>query len=440
MAEKMNDKSLGGQSLLKNFLAGSGLQIANYVFPLIQIPYLARILSVEGIGIFAFVTGLIAYCSVVIDWGFQLGATRQVARHRLDKEELYRIYWTTLTARLILLGVSLLLLAIIAVSPVGRPVASLLAIGSISLLAGAITPDWYFQGLERMVRLSVASFMGRLFTLIMVFLLIRHQSDVPILIALTCGSQLLIAVVVLVLGRRHLPAGRPMLNVRGALRQIVEYRHFFFTRVSIMAYTMSSPVVLGVISGPIATGIFSGAERISRAILALLNQASQTIFPRVSALMANDIDSAVVMLRRLGLAQILWTSVLSALLIIFAEPIIMLLLGKDFQSSVEVLKILGFLPVIIGVSNILGIQIMIPLGMQKEVFHITLVSAILFLGTLIFMGRSWGAIGAAYALMIAEIFVTLCQICFIFIRHQHILIGLIKGVPKKSGTFSAENL
>lgn len=434
----MNDKSHGGQSLLKNFLAGSGLQIANYVFPLIQIPYLARILSVEGIGIFAFVTGLIAYCSVVIDWGFQLGATRQVARHRLDKQELHRIYWTTVTARLILFGAALLLLALIALSPVGRPVAPLLAIGAISLLAGAITPDWYFQGLERMVRLSVASFVGRLFTLIMVFLLIKQRDDVPILIALTCISQLLIAVAVLVLGRRHLPAGRPFIDVRGALRQIVEYRHFFFTRVSIMAYTMSSPVVLGVISGPIATGIFSGAERISRAVLALLNQASQTIFPRVSALMANDVDRAVVTLRRLGLIQILWTSLFSALLIFFAEPIVMLLLGKDFQSSVAVLKILGFLPAIIGISNILGIQIMIPLGMQKEVFHITLASAILFLGALVFMGQAWGAVGAAYALLIAEIFVTLCQIGFIFIRHQHIFISLIKGSPKKTGLFVAE--
>lgn len=417
----------GGQALLHNLGASFLLQVANYLFPLIQLPYLARVLGVEGLGLAVFIMGLVAYFAVLIDWGFPLGATGQVARNRKNLDALGDIFWTTLLARTLLLLLAGLLLAGFALLPIGRPHVALLAWGGIALLAATITPDWYFQGLERMVMLSGVAFAGRVVTLGLVFALVRGEADVWKYLAITGGVSVLAALATLFYGRHLLPPLRRV-SLGAALKQISDFRHFFLTRASILAYTMSAPVVLALVSGPIATGIYGGAERISRAALAFLNQASSVLFPRVSVLIADDQIEAVAMIRRLAAIQMVITSLASLFMFLAAKPIIMILLGSAFLPSVPVMQYLAWLPLLVGASNILGIQIMIPLRMERDLFHISLFSAAAFLILLGIAGSACGARGAAASLLLVELLVVLLQAYVLWRRHQTFCKALVKGL------------
>ena len=46
------------------------LQIAGYIFPLITLPYLARVVGVDGIGKIAFASSIIIWIQTFADWGF----------------------------------------------------------------------------------------------------------------------------------------------------------------------------------------------------------------------------------------------------------------------------------------------------------------------------------------------------------------------------------
>jgi len=78
-------------AITHNFLAMFGTQIATYAFPLATIPYLARVLGPVHWGMVAFAQALGLYLSMVVEFGFNLSATRRIARAREDKQQLEEI-------------------------------------------------------------------------------------------------------------------------------------------------------------------------------------------------------------------------------------------------------------------------------------------------------------------------------------------------------------
>ncbi len=88
---------------LRNLLYLYAVQAANYLFPLITLPYLARVLGPEGFGKLALAQALALYLYAFLEYGYQFTATREVARNREDRAELGKIAAGVLHARLLLL-------------------------------------------------------------------------------------------------------------------------------------------------------------------------------------------------------------------------------------------------------------------------------------------------------------------------------------------------
>ena len=80
------------KTLTSNFAYLTILQIAGYVFPLITLPYLARVLGVSKFGEIAFAASVIVYFQTIVDWGFMFTATRDVARVRNDLHKVSQIF------------------------------------------------------------------------------------------------------------------------------------------------------------------------------------------------------------------------------------------------------------------------------------------------------------------------------------------------------------
>jgi PST family polysaccharide transporter len=68
------------RGLARNVASLYGVQFANYLLPLITIPYLTRVLGVATWGLVAFAQAFGAYASIGIEYGFHLSATRAVAK------------------------------------------------------------------------------------------------------------------------------------------------------------------------------------------------------------------------------------------------------------------------------------------------------------------------------------------------------------------------
>lgn len=83
MIKKLIDKfkSDTAKTLLGNFTYLSILEIIAILFPLLTYPYLIRVIGAEKYGIIVFSQAVMAYVIIVVNFGFNVSATRRVSEN-----------------------------------------------------------------------------------------------------------------------------------------------------------------------------------------------------------------------------------------------------------------------------------------------------------------------------------------------------------------------
>jgi PST family polysaccharide transporter len=164
--------------LLGNFFSLSVLQIFSYVLPLLTLPYLVRVLGVETFGLISFATAFIIFFNILVDYGFNLSATREVSIHREDKEKITQIYSSVLTIKFILTILSFIILSfIVFIFDKFNSHIELYLITFLSVVGQAFFPIWYFQGMEKMRYITIINISSKVIFTIAIFIFVHKESD-----------------------------------------------------------------------------------------------------------------------------------------------------------------------------------------------------------------------------------------------------------------------
>lgn len=399
----MSDKPSIKRNVILLFL----LQGANYIFPLLTLPWLTRALGPEGFGRIGFATAFCTYFALFSDYGFNLSATRQIAINRDDRTECSRIFWTTFTTKVILAsaGFLFLLLATSLVPRLGqeRP---LLIIGYLAVVGTVLTPIWYFQGIERMAALTTVNLFARGATLPLVFILVREKGDVWLAMLITSGTGLLAGCLSMcaLIRLRHVQWFAP--SPTDIWHSLLDGWHLFLSSAAISLYTTSNTVVLGFVAGNIEVGYFTAVQRLIKAFQALASPLSQAVYPRISHLMHHSRDDAFALIQKVLKLQGVATFVLSIALLTGAELAVKTAFGHSYEASVPALRWLAPLPFLVGLSNVFGVQTMLPLGLKSVFSYILLASGLVNLLMIIPLSLQFGATGASASVCVTELLVT----------------------------------
>jgi PST family polysaccharide transporter len=189
--------------------------------------------------------------------------------------------------------------------------------------------------------------------------------------------------------------------------QLVEGWHVFFSSMAISLYTISTTFILGLFANNTVVGYFAAADKIVQAVKGVYAPVSQAIYPLISKKIHEDKEIGLAFIHKTTWIVGLSMFFMSAILFLFAKPIVMLLLGEQFHQSVLLLQIMAFLPFIIALSNIYGIQTMLNLGYKKDFSYILLSAAVLGVSLSMVLVPLYSAEGTAFTLLVVEIFVTI---------------------------------
>lgn len=252
--------------LLGNMASLFTLQGANYILPLVTLPYLVRVLGPEKFGLIAFSQAFMQYFIVATDYGFNLSATREIAVHRGDAEKLGAIVSSVLTIKLLLAVFGFgALMALLWLVPTFHQNWPLYLAVYLSVLGATLFPTWLFQGLERMRDITWMNVGARLVTTAAIFAYIHRPNDYVLAAAIQSASVLLAALPAWWTLNKVQRIKLQVPNVRMLRQQLVAGWHIFLSTAAINVYTSSNTFVLGLIAGPVAVGYFSAANKIVQA-------------------------------------------------------------------------------------------------------------------------------------------------------------------------------
>ncbi len=363
-------KSKDGKVLIQNFSYLAFLQISGYIFPLITIPYLARVIGVEGFGKIAFASAIIVWFQTVADWGFNYTATRDVAKNRDNKEKVSEIFSNVLWARclLVLLSFALLILAILII-PKFRENQAIILVTFLLVPGHIMFPGWFFQAMERMKYITILNILSKLLFTIAVFVFIKEKSDFilqPLFISLGYVLSGIIALYYILVKWKVKLHPPKLLSILSTIKKSTDV---FINNIVPNLYNSFSTVLLGFYGGSFANGILDAGSKFVSIIQQFMNVISRTFFPFLS--------------RRIEKHNLykninLYTAcILSVILFLFAPIIIRLFFTEEFTQATTVLRIMSFSIIFLSLSNIYGTNYMIIVGLEKRLRNITFISSVI---------------------------------------------------------------
>ncbi len=414
--------------LIENFFSLSFLQVAGYIFPLITLPYLVRVLGPSQFGLIAFAQAFVQYFVIFTDYGFNLSATRDVSIHRENPDKIANIFNAVMFIKILFSIISFVVLCLLVFLIPKIRSNWLIYVYTFGIVLGNILfPIWFFQGMEKMRYITLLNMTGKFIFTIAIFIFIKKQEDFIYVPLISSLGSIVPGIVSLWIVYNGFKVKFILPKLESLNYQLKEGWHIFVSTAAISLYTTSNTVILGFFTNNIFVGYYSAAEKITNTIQKLMGPISQSTYPYVNKLADQSKESALKFLRKTLVLMGGFSFILSIGIFIFADLIVNIILGNQFHESIIVLRILAFLPFIIGLSNVFGVQTMLTFNMKEAFSRILISGGIINILLALLLVPFFKHIGTAVSVLITEIFVTTYMFLFLsskrLISYKFILKG-----------------
>ncbi len=413
-------------NLFKNIFSLGSVQIINYIFPLITVPYISRIIGPEGYGILNYSTAFISYFTLLISYGFDLTGTRRIAQNSNNLEKITTVVSEVITSRTILYVISIVafLFLVHFFEPISKNklVTIILFIGTIS---SVISPQYIFQGMQKLTIFAKLNFIKGVINTVLIFIIIKKPDDYILIAVLNSFFSITINIFLYFYANKLFGVRYKFCTLNNALNVLNKEKLIFLSTVTISLYTTTNIVVLGIFVDPKEVGYYTTSIGFINILNLVINAPiSKSLYPFISNAFASSKEYGIEIVKKILPTIMYLTFLASIFLLIFAPSIINLFYGKQFELSIPSLRIISFIPFIVGLSNVFGIQIILNLGLDRLFFRVTAIASIFGVALNIFMSKNYGYIGTAWNSIIVECFVTIMM--YITLKKSNIKIFDLK--------------
>ena len=385
------------------------LTMSNFIFPLITFPYVSRVLLPSGTGKVAFATSVISYFSMFAQLGIPTYGIRACAQVRDDKYKLSKVVHELCIINFIMMLLSYLVFfgGIVFVERLRNEKILFVIMGSM-ILFNSIGMEWLYKALEEYTYITIRSIVFKAIAVSMMLIVVKSQGDYVIYGAISIFAASASNVMNCINAHKYITL-KPIenYNFRQHIKPILI---FFGMSCATTIYTNFDTVMLGFMKSDVDVGYYNAAIRIKSILVSIITSLGTVLLPRAAYYIEHDLREEFNYIARKSI-NFVYIIALPMIIyfIVYAPECIYFLSGNAYEGSILPMQILMPTLLFIGLTNILGIQIMVPLEMEKWVLNSYIIGAIVDLIINILLIPKMGASGAAIGTLIAEIAVMIYQ-------------------------------
>lgn len=362
--------SKDGRTLFANLGYLSLLQIAGYIFPLITIPYLAKVIGVEGFGKIAFASSVIIWFQTISDWGFNYTATRDVAKNRSDIERVSDIFSSVFWARCLLMIVSFIILVfLIILIPKFREDSNVIFATFLMIPGYIMFPEWFFQAMERMKYITILNILSKALFTVAVFIFVKGKSDYilqPLFVS--CGS-ILSGILAFYYIRRIWGIRLKIVPTKKIFNTIRMSFDVFLNNLLPNLYNSFSTMLLGFVGGPSSNGLYDAGCKFVNIAQQFMQVVSRTFFPFLS----RKIEKHHIYV----LINIFLAAVGSLLLFLLSPLLIKIFFTSEFYPSITIMKVMSISLFFLMLGDVYGTNYLIIKGKERQLRNISLICSLI---------------------------------------------------------------
>lgn len=390
--------------------------IFNTIIPIIVFPYVTRVLGVDGIGKYSFYSSALTYAALFTGFGIALYGAREIGRYSEDLQKRSQAFAELIILNLITVAISAVFVIYFAFFSSYSDDSIIILLFSLTLLTNAIGAEWFFVGIEKQGFMLVRNIIIKTLSTILIFVLVKEPEHLVRYVGITSFSL----------------AGTSLTNIyywlklndlRG-IRSLRLHKYLkplssiFSIEILLRYLGLGDVVILGIIAGDNAVGIYSMGLKVFLLVSSILKVTATTLMPRSAFYLENNdkdgfnrlLNTTIRMLFLVGLP-------ISAGLYLFAEPIILLLGGEQFEGAVGLMKEMSFFLLLSILINTYVFQALYPQNRVKSIIwshiiglicdvalNVTLIPVLSYHGAFIAFAVSNLAIAAVLVIMEKDFF------------------------------------
>jgi len=389
------------------------IQGANFILPLITLPYLVRTLGVNKFGIVMVAHSFAILLTIVTEFGLDMSATRQVALIKDDKKKVSQYFFDVFFLKmfLVIIAFIVLLFFILIIDKFSQEY--LVYFFSFGMVFGqAIFPAFFFRGIEEMKMITIINVLAKIIFTFSVFLLIKNQEDyyfVPILNGL---GFILSGFLGFIFSLKYVSFTRPIFKETLSIAK--ESFSLFLSNLAVSLYTKINTLIVGFFISDTMAGVYSSMEKLVVATKSIYIPLYQALFPNI---VVKDNNTVVNIINKMKYYMGGLGAIISFIIFLFAADILRLIYNDELITSYymifQILGLIGFLSSL----NMLYVSLFFPaikaFNQRLKILSLGGVFNIILVLTLV---QYYSIYGVAISATVSELFILI--VAFYFYRKK----------------------
>lgn len=404
-------------SVKKNYLYNISYQVFMAIVPLITTPYISRILSVDGIGIYSYSYSMVRYFWLLSILGTATYGLRIIGISQENLQERSYKFWNLFILKTILsIFCIFAYYSYIFMIPNNKTIG---AIQGIYLLAAMFDISWFYQGMENFKKISIKNFVVKIMNVVFIFVFIKNQSDLLLYTFGLAFFQFAGNISMWFSLKKYIT--RIEIKKLKPLEYLKPSAELFIPSVSAQIFSVIDKSMIGWITKNSAeNGYYEQAMKIIDVSLVFITTIGTIMVPSISRAYKNGDKKSVIQSLNKSLNFIYFLGIPMMIGIIsISDKFVPLFFGNGYEKSIYILDILSLLYMFMGINTVVGTQYMISTGQQRKHTCFLLISGTVNVILNYLLINKILSIGAAIASVIGEITLTILENIFLIKTKQY---------------------